>query len=152
MKRLVSGLVLIGMMAVAVLAQSAIWGTRSSQRPTMDQRTGGYILHGFSKDQVWAAALKALKAEKIEVGKTSESYIMGRQTTGDRMEVDVAVVDHPKTDGLRPWAPAVVLNIDVPAIGELGDFPGWSKDQRKAYSRMLSEKIIDVLYAPVGKL
>jgi len=145
-------LVLVSLMiGGVVMGQSTVRGIRPAQRPTMDPRTGGYILHGFSKDQVWAAALKVLKAEKIEVGKTSESYIMGRQTTGDRMEVDVAVVDHSKTDSLRPWAPAVVLNIDVPAIGELGDFPGWSKDQRKAYSRTLSEKIVDVLYAPAGK-
>lgn len=149
--RTIAVLLLVSLMVGMAMGQSTVRGTRPAQRPTMDPRTGGYILHGFSKDQVWAAALKVLKAEKIEVGKTSESYIMGRQTTGDRMEVDVAVVDHPKVDSLRPWAPAVVFNIDVPAIGELGDFPGWSKDQRKAYSRALSEKIIDVLYAPAVK-
>jgi hypothetical protein len=114
----------------------------------MDERIGTYIIHGFSKDQIWAAALKVLKAEKIEVSSTSESYIIARQTTGDRMEVDIAIVDYPKADELRTWAPAVVLSVDVPILGELGDFRAWSKDQRKAFSRALSGKIIDVLYAP----
>jgi hypothetical protein len=149
--RVTVGLVLVSLTAGMAMGQSTVRGSRSAQRPTIDPRTGSYIIHGFSKDQIWAAAMKVLKADKIEVAQTSKSYIIARQTTGDRMEVDVAVVDHPTVDPIRPWAPAVVLNIDVPALGELGDFPGWLKDQRMAFSRALSEKIIDVLYAP-GKL
>jgi hypothetical protein len=144
-------LLLVSLIAGLAMGQSTVRGTRSSQRPTMNPVTEWYVLHGFSKDQVWTAALKVLKAEKIDVGKITENFIFGRQTTGDRMEVDLAIIDHPKADSIRPWAPAVVLNIDAPAIGELGDFPGWSNEQRRAYSRMLSEKIIDVLYGVSAK-
>lgn len=118
-----------------------------TQKPPYNEKLGTYIIHGIPKEQVWAAALQVLKNEKMEVAKTSESWIIARQTTGDRVEVDVAVVDHPgPPDELRPWAPAVVLSADFPAIGELGDFPSWSKAQRQAMKRHLGDKIIDLLY------
>jgi hypothetical protein len=87
-----------------------------------------------------------LKAEKIEVLKTSESWIFARQTIGDMVEVDIGIVDHPERDELRPWAPAVSIGIDVPKIGELSDNPTWSPEQRRTLSHDLYQKIIDVLY------
>jgi predicted nucleotide-binding protein len=123
-----------------------IRGKRKTQRPAFDIELGTANITGFSKKQVWASALKVLKAEQIEVLKTSESWIFARETTGDKVEVDIGIVDHPGRDELRPWAPAVSIGIDVPKIGELGDNQTWTPEQRRALSHHLYEKIIDVLY------
>lgn len=147
-KQLLVGLTLISFVVGSVEAQSAIRGQRPAQKPKFDEKLGTIIITGFSKDQIWAAALKMLKAEKMEVAKTSKSYIFARQTTGDRVEVDFGIVDHPRADSMRPWAPAVVLGVDAPIYGELGDFRSMSSGQRTALSRQLATKIIDILYSP----
>ena len=123
-----------------------IRGVRNARKPEFDMKLGTANITGFSKNQIWAAALTVLKAEKIEVLKTSESWIFARQTIGDMVEVDIGIVDHPERDELRPWAPAVSIGIDVPKIGELSDNPTWSPEQRRALSHDLYQKIIDVLY------
>jgi hypothetical protein len=150
-KQVAVGLVLMSVMAGAVLAQSIVRGKRQTQKPKFDEKLGTCNITGFSKDQVWAAVLKALKTEKMEVMKTSESWIFARQTTGDRVEVDVAAVDHPEVDSIRPWAPAVSLGIFVPTIGELGDNQTWTTAQRQALSRELYERITDILYGVPAK-
>lgn len=146
-------LVPIGLAIVlgVVLAQGTVRGKRQAQKPKFDDTVGTMIITGFSKDQIWAVALKILKAEKMEVAKTSESFIFARQTTSDRVEVDLGIVDHPRADSMRPWAPAVVLSVDAPIYGELGEFRSMSKGQRFALSRQLATKIIDVLYSPPTK-
>jgi hypothetical protein len=141
----------VAIMLGAVLAQSTVRGKRQTQKPKFNEELGTCNITGFSKDQVWAAVLKALKAEKMEVVKTSESWIFARQTTGDRVEVDIGIVDHPKAESIRPWAPAVSLGIDVPTIGELGDNRTWSTAQRRALSRKLYKKITDILYGVPAK-
>jgi hypothetical protein len=145
-RQAVVGLFLMSMMAGAALAQSTVRGTRQAQKPKFDEKLGTCNITGFSKDQVWAAVLKALRAEKIEVVRTIGDWIYGRQTTGARVEVDIAVVGHPKRDDLRPWAPAVSLGIDIPTIGELMENRTWTAAQRQALSRKLYEKITDILY------
>jgi predicted nucleotide-binding protein len=121
-------------------------GMRQAQKPEFDEELGTANITGFSKDQVWAAAMEVLKVEKIEVVKTSENWIFARQKTADGAEVDIGIVDHPERDDLRPWAPAVSLGIDVPKIGELGDNQTWTLKQRRTLSWKLYEKIADVLY------
>ena len=128
-----------------------IRGKRQSDKPGFDMELGTANLTGFSKKQVWTAAMTVLKAEKIEVAKTSESWIFARQTTGDTVEVDIGIVDHPERDDLRPWAPAVSIAIDVPILGELGDKRTWTPEQRRALSHEIYEKITDVLYSVPAK-
>lgn len=123
-----------------------IRGVRKAQKPEFDMELGTANITGFSKNQIWSATLNVLKAERIEVLKTSESWIFARQTTGDKVEVDIGIVDHPERDELRPWAPAVSIGIDVPKIGELGDNPTWTTEQRRALGRELYEKIMGILY------
>lgn len=125
---------------------SEIRGERQPQPPDLDRELGTANITGFSKRQVWDAVKKVLEAEKIKVEKTSESWIFGRQISGDRVEVDIAIVDHPEQDELRPWAPAISIGLDVPKVGELGDFPSWTTEQRRTLTRNLYKKIIDVLY------
>ena len=123
-----------------------IRGERQARKPEFNRELGTTNITGFSKKQVWTATTAVLKAEKIEVMKTSESWIFARQTTGDKVEVDIGIVDHPEHDDLRPWAPAVSLGIDVPILGELGDNRTWTTEQRHALSHEIYEKITDVLY------
>ncbi|MCX6570214.1 MAG: nucleotide-binding protein [Candidatus Aminicenantes bacterium] len=128
-----------------------IRGERQARKPGFDKELGTANLTGFSKKQVWTAAMTVLKAEKIEVAKTSESWIFARQTTGDKVEVDIGIVDHPERDDLRPWAPAVSIGIDVPILGELGDNRTWTPEQRRTLSHEIYEKITDVLYSGPAK-
>ena len=150
-RRLVVGLALISLAVGPVLAQSSIRGKRPAQKPIFNEKLGTVIITGFSKAEVWEAALSVLKAEKMDVAKTSENFIFSRQSTGARVEVDFGIVDHPKADAMRPWAPAVVLGVDVPEFGELGEFRSMNTGQRTALSRQLATNIINVLFGPPAK-
>lgn len=145
-RQLVSILVMMSFIMGLALAQSTIRGKRQAQKPRFDEKLGTCNITGFSKDQVWAAVLKALKLKQIEFVKSTENLITARMSTCDKAEVDIFVVDHPGPDSLRPWAPAVSLGIDVPIIGDLGDNRTWTTAQRRALSRELYEKITDILY------
>jgi predicted nucleotide-binding protein len=130
---------------------SEIRGDRQAQMPVFDRGKGTSNITGFSKKQIWNAALEVLAAEKIDIIKTSDSWIFAKTTKGDQVEVDIGIVDHPERDDLRPWAPAVSMGIDIPKYGELVDNHVWSLEQRQTLSNELYDKIINILYRECAK-